>query len=164
MTARHILLASLIVFALPFASPAFADPARFLDNANGSISDTKTGLMWQKADSLIEIKKGFSWYETLEYVDKKNAEKLAGFGDWRLPTMQELRDLWDPSLPGRSKDGEPIGLPKSFPSGGSYYLWSSDERGLNNAWYFGLGNKEDYFNLKEYADLEQGARLVRKQN
>jgi hypothetical protein len=94
-------------------------------------------------------------------VDLKNAEKFAGFDDWRLPTLKELKSLYDASRPIKSKDGERIGLPESFRNGGSYYLWTSTERGLENAWYFGLGFKEEYFNLKDLGDLDQGVKMVR---
>ncbi len=117
--------------------------------------------MWQKADSFHELKKGMTWYDALEYVDKKNTGKFGGHSDWRLPQMQELSTLWDKRRPGLSKDGEPIGLPQAFTSGGSYYLWSGDERNLDNVWYFGLGQREDYFNLKELGDLDQGVKMVR---
>ncbi|MFQ5674007.1 MAG: DUF1566 domain-containing protein [Nitrospinales bacterium] len=140
---------------------AWANPASLVDNHDGTLTDTQTGLMWQKADSYHDLKKGLNWYDALEYVRKKNNEKFAGYDDWRLPAMAELKTLWDPRLPVRSKDGEAIGLPTAFAGGGSYYLWTADERGLDFAWYFGLGQQEDYFNLKDSGDLEQGAKLVR---
>jgi len=40
-------------------------------------------------------------------------------------------------------------------------LWTAKERGLENAWYFGLGFKEEYFNLKDLGDLGQGVKMVR---
>ena len=135
--------------------------ASYIDNGNGTIVDQSSKLMWQQADSYHELKKGMNWYQALEYVDLKNSEKFAGFDDWRLPTLGELKKLYDSSRPIKSKDGERIGLPATFKSGGSYYLWTNDERGLDNAWYFGLGFKEDYFNLKELGDLDQGVKMVR---
>ncbi|MEC7640642.1 MAG: DUF1566 domain-containing protein [Nitrospinota bacterium] len=149
-----ILLFSLTVWAQAASPP-------FIDNRNGTLTDKKSGLMWQKTDSYHDLKKGLNWYDALDYVMQKNGEGFAGYRDWRLPTMAELKTLWDPNLPIRSKDDEAIGLPTVFTGGGSYYLWTADERGLDFAWYFGLGQKEDYFNLKDSGDLEQGAKLVR---
>ena len=63
-----------------------------------------------------------------------------------------------------SKDEETLGLPNEFQGGGSYYIWTDEERGLDHAWYFGLGQKENYFNLKDLADLEQGVKMVRSSN
>lgn len=148
---------------LVLVSPLHGSAASFTVNKNGTVTDSRTGLVWQTGDSYVELKKGLNWYEALEYVETKNKKKFAGHDDWRLPTLEELGALWDSSRPSRSKDEEAIGLPKGFAEGGSYYLWTSNERGLDNAWYFGLGQKENYFNLKDLADLEQGVRMVRSQ-
>lgn len=138
------------------------DSGRFIDNKNATITDTKTGLMWQKQDSYHERKKGLNWYEAVEYVERKNSGKFAGYGDWRLPTLEEFKSIWDARLPVSDKDQARIGLPEAFEPGGSYFLWASNERGLNYVWYFGLGQAEEYFNLKDSGDLNQGAKLVRK--
>ena len=135
--------------------------ASYADNGNGTILDKNSGLVWQQADSYHELKKGMNWYQALEYVDLKNSEKFAGFDDWRLPTLDELKKLYDSSRPIKSKDNERIGLPKLFKDAGSYYLWTNTERGLDNAWYFGLGFQEEYFNLKDLGDLDQGVKIVR---
>ena len=144
-------------------SPAFAVPSTGsqFESKGEVVIDRKTGLVWQKADSYHELKKGVNWYEAQEYIDGKNGQKFAGFDDWRLPTLEELKQLWDASRSVKSKDGEGIGLPREFQAGGSYYLWTAKERGLDNAWYFGLGFKEEYFNLKDLGDLDQGVRMVR---
>ena len=154
-----IILATVIITGTPFLNSAWA--AGYIDQGNGTIADQNSGLLWQRADSYHELKQGINWYLALEYIDLKNAEKFAGFGDWRLPTLKELKSLYDASRPIKSKDGERIGLPEPFKNGGSYYLWTNTERGLENAWYFGLGFKEEYFNLKDMGDLDQGVIMVR---
>ncbi|MCX7047400.1 MAG: DUF1566 domain-containing protein [Candidatus Sumerlaeota bacterium] len=60
----------------------------FRDNGDGTISDLATGLMWQKADS----GKGCNWQEALAYAA---GLKLAGHGDWRVPTAKELQSIVD---------------------------------------------------------------------
>ncbi len=161
---KRFVLVLILIFAAASTLPAQAEPVRFAGKGKNVVHDKQTGLDWQKADSYMELKRGMNWYQALEYLNKKNREKFGGFGDWRLPTMEELKGLWDSNLPLRSKDDEPVGLPSIFAGGGSYYLWSADERNLDNAWYFGLGQQENYFNLKELGDLEQGVKMVRGPN
>jgi len=136
----------------------------FIDNNNGTVTDKNTGLVWQKGDSYHDVKNGLNWYDALEYITVKNSEKFAGFDNWRLPSLAELNNLWQASGTVKSKDAETLGLPNEFQGGGSYYIWTGKERGLDHAWYFGLGQKENYFNLKDLADLEQGVKMVRSSN
>lgn len=59
----------------------------YVDNEDGTITDLNTGLMWQKETG-----------EKIKYsqaVAKVNTFKLAGFTDWRLPTIKELYSLMD---------------------------------------------------------------------
>ncbi len=63
----------------------------FTDNADGTVSDLATGLMWQKTDS----KKGMNWEETLAWVEEMNAENYLGHNDWRLPNAKEMHSLLD---------------------------------------------------------------------
>jgi len=63
----------------------------FHDNADGTITDRATGLMWSKADS----GKGMNWQETLAWVQKMNVGKYLGHDDWRLPNVKELQSIVD---------------------------------------------------------------------
>lgn len=149
-----------VVFLVFFLNVVPVAAAGFVDNQNGTVTDSNTGLVWQKGDSFHELKKGLNWYDALEYIAIKNSEKFSGHDNWRLPTLKELNGLWTSSGKIKSKDEEVLGLPPVFEGGGSYYIWTGDERGLDHAWYFGLGHKENYFNLKDLADLEQGVKMV----
>lgn len=60
----------------------------FVDNADGTISDTATGLMWQQSDS----KKGMNWRDALKYAEDLN---LGDHDDWRLPNAKELHSIVD---------------------------------------------------------------------
>ena len=60
----------------------------FVDNGNGTVADTATGLMWQKADS----NKGLNWQQALQYAEQST---LGGYQDWRLPNAKELQSIVD---------------------------------------------------------------------
>ncbi len=57
----------------------------YLDNGDGTITDLVTGLMWQKA---VGAKMSFG--EALAGADTFS---LAGYDDWRLPSIKELYSL-----------------------------------------------------------------------
>jgi hypothetical protein len=62
-----------------------------IDNHDGTITDRATRLMWSKEDS----KTGMNWEQALAWVQKMNAEKYLGHGDWRLPNAKELQSIVD---------------------------------------------------------------------
>lgn len=53
-----------------------------IDNKDGTVTDTGTGLMWKQ-----DINDKMTWRKALEYCKKID---LAGHKDWRLPTIKEL--------------------------------------------------------------------------
>jgi len=95
-----IFLLSLFVFC----STGYAE---MVDNGDGTVTDTKTGLMWQKAETGPK-----TWKEALKYCE---ALVLAGYSDWRLPELSELKSIVD-----SIRDN-----PTVFPVVKSYNYWSS---------------------------------------
>ncbi len=63
---------------------------RFIDNGDGTITDTKTNLMWMKQDSYLRSGHWLHWFESIEYVKKLNEEQFADYLDWDLPSVDEL--------------------------------------------------------------------------
>ncbi len=60
----------------------------FVDNADGTITDSATGLMWQQADDGISR----DWENALASAENLN---LGGYTDWRLPNVKELQSIVD---------------------------------------------------------------------
>ena len=56
----------------------------FIDNGDGTISDTRNNLMWAKTDSYAEFKYGINWFEAQDYCESLNEKEFAGYDDWRL--------------------------------------------------------------------------------
>jgi hypothetical protein len=106
--------------------------AAWVDNHDGTVSDTLRGLLWQQGDGQND--QGCrNWEQALAYCEGLN---LAGHGDWRLPNIRELESLVDDSRYNPSID-------PAFQCR-SYYYWSgSTYAGYPaNAWpvYFGYGD------------------------
>ena len=106
----------------------------YVDNSNGTVTDTSTGLTWQKASS-----SGNTWEQALAYCESLN---LGGHTDWRLPTIKELRSLVDYSQYG------PAINTMYFPDTVSSFYWSSTTYALDtsDAWIvnFIYGYDHDY--------------------
>lgn len=65
-----------------------------VDNGdNLTVSDLKTGLMWQRGGCDIS-----NLRQVQRYVQSRNSSSFAGFSDWRLPTMEEALSLVRPEL------------------------------------------------------------------
>lgn len=82
------------------------------DNGDGTVTDHRTGLVWQK----IGPGQGLTWEEALRYC---GSLKLAGHDDWRLPNIKELRSVSDDRKVRPSLDKT------LFPEAQVAYYWSS---------------------------------------
>jgi hypothetical protein len=66
--------------------PGVHTPGRFVDNGDGTVTDTATRLMWEQNTGPSRR----SWQDAIHYCD---ALTLAGHDDWRLPEIWELFSL-----------------------------------------------------------------------
>jgi hypothetical protein len=99
MTKKTLLIAlflSLVIF-LSFCE-AMAG-GRFIDNGDGTVTDTLTNLMWAKDDNMGDL----TWHDAKVYC--KNPP-IAGYkySDWRMPTIEELKTLYDKDSTGYETD------------------------------------------------------------
>ena len=120
--------------------------AEFVNNGNGTVTDTSTGLMWQR-DTARDGQGDYdtmTWEEALAYCE---ALDLGGETDWRLPTIKDLGSLVDLSR------YDPAINTTSFPNTISSSYWSAttsaDRTGY--AWHVGFYYGNGYwFNKSNY--------------
>ncbi len=83
----------------------------YKDNANGTVTDNRTNLTWQQAETADKI-----WDEAIAYCEGLS---LAGASDWRLPNIKELTSINDESRVRPSLNAT------AFPNAPSALFWAS---------------------------------------
>ncbi len=100
----------------PGKRPLVEFPTRFIVHGDGTVTDTRTGLMWQQTtdDGSIRDKDNtYTWstgspynpdgtvfFTFLAELNGGPPTPFAGYSDWRLPTHAELKTIVDLSAPG----------------------------------------------------------------
>ena len=65
---------------------------RFVDNQDGTITDTMTSLMWIKNGWRLDFVSAAQWPDAVKKCEKF---RHGGYTDWRLPTIEEWKSLLD---------------------------------------------------------------------
>jgi len=105
----------------------------FKDNSDGTITDHTTGLMWQKSGS----DKYLTYKNAKTYINELNNNKVAGYSDWRLPTVDELKSLLT-----SDKQSNDLYIDPIFEKEDYNWFWSSDGCTSGGAWvvFFSIGD------------------------
>lgn len=90
---------SIIVIIILITAGISISAIRFTDNGNGTVTDSNTGLIWQKCsnglsgtDCSTGTVASDTWVNALSYCEGLS---LGGRTDWRLPSINELRSIVD---------------------------------------------------------------------
>ena len=115
-----------------------------VDNGNETVTDNRTGLMWQQGEPEY-----MTWSSALSYCEGLS---LGGYSDWRLPNVKEIESLTDDA---RYDPAIDINF---FPNAYAFSYWSSATNvGFPScAWRVvfstggieGDGYKDSYFRLR----------------
>lgn len=135
---------------------------RFVDNGDETVSDRKTGLMWKKTDTMIDLKKWVNYQDSVDYVRELKEKRFAGYDDWRLPTKDEMYSLYDETLSQKDKFGKIIHISNQFASGGGFSMIAKMVDGRFRTWILKLRDGE-YENPDGLWTLTEAARAVRSQ-
>ena len=113
----------ILIFLFMSASLSAAqDVAFYRDDIKGVVIDKKRDLMWQDDHLASEVEKS--------YTDAKvycKALNFAGFTDWYLPDVNELKSIV-------KAENYPRAIYNIFHNVASGYYWSSSEHTSEYAW------------------------------
>jgi hypothetical protein len=100
---------------------------RFIAYNNGTVSDTRTGLMWAAKDNGSNI----NWANAKSYCENYRG---GGYSDWRMPTQDELAGLYDA---GKSQKVECGSAPNQVATDlinlTCWWVWASETHGSEAA-------------------------------
>jgi hypothetical protein len=94
---------------------------RFMNNGDGTVTDTKTGLMWAAKDNGNPI----NWQNARSYCQNYSG---GGHADWQMPTLAELASLYDPGV--KNKRGYHV---TKLIDTSAETCWASETRGYKAA-------------------------------
>jgi hypothetical protein len=115
-------------------------PVRVDSAQDPTWTDPATGLMWTGKDNGSDV----DWPEAEAYCSKS---QQAGYSDWRLPTMDELQGIYDPSVSAPQEFGD--GLTADVHVKGHLkvtgWTWTGRQREnpgkpYEEAWFFEFGS------------------------
>ena len=140
----------LMVTTVVWAKPDSA----YINNGNGTVTDIETKLMWQQPTAAYKM----DWNYASHYCRRS----LAGYTDWRLPTIGELKTLVD-----KSWGNNPTINRTFFPGTVSSFYWSSTTRAYlytSSAWgvnfdygYDSVHNKVDSYYVRAVRGGQAGS-------
>ncbi|MBF0537120.1 MAG: DUF1566 domain-containing protein [Nitrospirae bacterium] len=112
---------------------------RFTDNADGTVTDNLTGLVWSKnAGTPIAGACAYglkTWQQALDLMKCLNTAAYLGYSDWRLPNIKELFSLVDHA------DSYPV-IVQNHPfinvKSGNYWSSTVAYSNVQSAWYLNM--------------------------
>lgn len=167
LKALSVLLVSWVVFFYwpvtgNTSSTVYSEDKRFIDNGNGTISDTKTGLMWMKEDSYLRTGHWLNWLEAFDFVKQLNKERFADHIDWQMPTIEQLKTLYEAEKYNSSQVGREMNIHMDpiFARDGCGSSWAVEANGSYNAFgvVFNTGNR---FSSPKKSRSRRAVRAVR---
>ncbi|MFQ5481125.1 MAG: DUF1566 domain-containing protein [Nitrospinaceae bacterium] len=116
--------------------------SRFVDNADGTVTDTQKGLMWKRTDSMLDLKKWVNYQESLDYVRGLNTQRHAGHENWRLPSREELESLYNEKYELKDRFGKIVHISEKFEPGCGFTIIAQMVSGRIRTWVLNLRTGE----------------------
>ena len=133
---------------------------RFVEGENGVVIEPSKRLLWMKNDTYQLTKKWMSWIQVRDYVEKLNAQRYAGYSNWRMPNTAEAKSLYDKNHSNKDHWGQEVPVDEIFNPGFGFLCWTSEVRNKVQAIRFGFRRGGTTFD-DAYRTSRGASRLVR---
>lgn len=134
---------------------------RFIDNGDGTLTDTKYNLMWLKQDSYQMRGRWCSWKGAQKFAAFLNEQKFAGYDDWRVPKSQECRNLYDHDSKNSDLNGDIVHIDYKFPEGCGSTYWCIEEKGIDGMAYNFYSDRGYPVRKKASEEYQMSCRAIR---
>ncbi len=146
---RYIgLMVALMVISVPSLGSTALTYYSFTDNGDGTVTDNRTDLMWQKGFSDL----AWNWEYAKVYCEEL---ELAGYDDWSLPNIDELNSMMGVSFRYTGANPDYFDYPETV---GWFWSSTSDEEVYSLAYAVYITNGFEDANAKIFLSR---ARCVR---
>ena len=142
MSKNILLISTLVCFTVLSSFTLAYCQERFIDNGDGTVTDTQMNLMWATSDNMGDI----NWHAAKLYCENP---PIAGYrySDWRMPTIEELRTLYDKNVKGYETDcGLRVRIDPRIRLSCAW-VWSSEHKAIS-AYAFSFRKGYQYSTLK----------------
>ena len=162
-----LLVAVVGALGLPSISAAVSGEkiGDFFKYANGTALDTRTNLMWMTQDFRnLQGRAPASWDEAMAWAEKMNQQRYGGYSDWRVPTPEEYKTLYDSRRSKMSYAKQPVGYPEAFEDGGGEWFWTNEKYAYLRFGNIGEANSFDFRRgnvLRRFTNAAQGELSIR---
>ena len=99
---------------------------RFVEGDSDTIIDCAKRLVWLKQDTWQITGKWMGQLQVKEFAESLNRKRFAGFSNWRLPTANEAKSLFNKNWKNSDNSGKAMYLSDVFDSGSCFLCWTSD--------------------------------------
>ena len=134
---------------------------RFVDNSDGTVTDSLHNRMWMKDDTWVDLGRIITWHESQEYAKEMNAKKFGGYSNWHVPTASEAKLLFDYGVINTDVEGAEMHIDPVFTAGCGFTTWTSETRGAKAAMGYDYRSDYEFWLAKENEGFPSSVRLVR---
>ena len=123
--------------------------------------DTQSDSEWLPKDSYGDLGKWVTLQEGFNYAQLMNQVYAGGQSDWRLPSKEEVLQLYDETLNQKDWEGNNIHITPVFFASCSHYLWSSEKN--DNGYCMRIDLRNGDLEFIDPGEREHyAARLIRR--